>query len=114
MSKSMDKRLGFYWEAEAKTHRITISRLHAEVERLRAELARLAEAGTGYSQQTVDALTKERDTLRRYLPLALACVTIADHYGPPHNGTPSMVESAWEATKKLSPEQRRALMEDEP
>jgi len=29
-----------------------------------AEIARLREAGVGYSQQTVDALTKERDALR--------------------------------------------------
>ena len=35
-----------------------------EIERLRAELSRLAEAGTGYSQQTVDAITKEREALR--------------------------------------------------
>jgi len=35
-----------------------------EIERLRAELALLADAGTGYSQQTLDAVTAERDRLR--------------------------------------------------
>jgi hypothetical protein len=39
-----------------------------EIARLRAENERLREAGVGYSQQTVDALTKERDTLRSQLP----------------------------------------------
>lgn len=37
----------------------------AEIERLQAQLAALAEAGTGYSQQTVDAITKEREALRK-------------------------------------------------
>jgi hypothetical protein len=38
-----------------------------EIARLRAENERLREAGVGYSQQTVDALTKERDTLRELM-----------------------------------------------
>lgn len=38
--------------------------LERENEALRAELARLADAGAGYSQQTVDAITKEREELR--------------------------------------------------
>jgi uncharacterized protein involved in exopolysaccharide biosynthesis len=54
--------------------------LKAENERLHAELARLAEAGTGYSQQTVDAITKERETLRALLKEAYA--NIDRHYGP--------------------------------
>jgi len=35
-----------------------------EIDRLRAELALLADSGTGYSQQTLDAVTAERDRLR--------------------------------------------------
>jgi len=35
-----------------------------EIERLRAELARLADAGTGYSQQTLDAVVNERQHLQ--------------------------------------------------
>lgn len=38
--------------------------LEREIAGLRAELAALAESGTGYSQQTVDAITQERDSLR--------------------------------------------------
>jgi hypothetical protein len=34
------------------------------IEALQAENERLREAGVGYSQQTVDALTKERDSLQ--------------------------------------------------
>ena len=41
--------------------------LERENDALRAELARLADAGTGYSQQTVDAITKEREALRAEL-----------------------------------------------
>ena len=36
----------------------------AERDGLLAKLAQLAESGTGYSQQTVDAIVKERDALR--------------------------------------------------
>lgn len=35
----------------------------ADIASLRAKLATLAESGTGYSQQTVDAISKERDAL---------------------------------------------------
>ena len=38
--------------------------VRAERDALRARLDALAESGTGYSQQTVDAISKERDTLR--------------------------------------------------
>ena len=41
-----------------------VDRLSQENETLRAQLASLAESGTGYSQQTVDAIVKERDALR--------------------------------------------------
>ena len=41
--------------------------LSSENARLRAELGRLAEAGTGYSQQTMDALVHERDGLKARL-----------------------------------------------
>lgn len=37
--------------------------LEAERDALKARLAALADAGTGYSQQTVDAITRERDAL---------------------------------------------------
>lgn len=45
--------------------------------RLRAELAAFAEAGTGYSQQTVDAITKERDALRAELAEARELLQLA-------------------------------------
>lgn len=41
-----------------------ITRLTSENRDLSVKLSALSEAGTGYSQQTVDALTKERDELR--------------------------------------------------
>lgn len=54
-----------------------------EIDRLRTENATLREAGVGYSQQTVDALTKERDALRELVWQALEDerASISDH-GP--------------------------------
>jgi len=46
------------------------SRCNAERVAAHAMLARLAEAGTGYSQQTMDAVVKEREALRRELGAA--------------------------------------------
>jgi hypothetical protein len=50
--------------------------LQAENERLRAEVERLKEAGVGYSQQTVDAITKERDALRAQLADTYSAETV--------------------------------------
>lgn len=52
----------------------TIVRLEARVAELEADNKRLREAGAGYSQQTVDALSKERDTLRARAAELEACV----------------------------------------
>jgi chromosome segregation ATPase len=41
-----------------------LAALRAEVERLRVRLASLAETGTGYSQQSMDAVAGEREELR--------------------------------------------------
>jgi hypothetical protein len=48
----------------------------AEIERLRKQVAELAEAGTGYSQQTVDAITNERERLRDWQRRAIARVQL--------------------------------------
>ena len=58
----------------------SVREAHQEVERLRGKLAALADAGTGYSQQTVDALSKERDTLAKEAErLRIVAGRYADH-----------------------------------
>jgi hypothetical protein len=51
-------------DMEMEELRDLAARYAGEIAALRAENKRLREAGVGYSQQTVDALTKERDALR--------------------------------------------------
>jgi len=54
-------------ETDEPCERMCLTACHirsAELVVLRAEVERLREAGVGYSQQTVDAITKERDALR--------------------------------------------------
>lgn len=45
----------------------TLTRAAKKISELSARIALLAEAGTGYSQQTLDAVTKEREELRARL-----------------------------------------------
>ena len=49
-----------------------------ELDAMRKRLSDLAEAGTGYSQQVVDALTKERDWLQQELTRYTAELTTLD------------------------------------
>ena len=49
-----------------------------ELDARRKRLSEMAEAGTGYSQQTVDALTKERDWLQQELTRHTAEITALD------------------------------------
>jgi hypothetical protein len=46
---------------------VEISKAFTTIAELRNQLSELAESGTGYSQQTVDAIVKERDALRAQL-----------------------------------------------
>ena len=51
-------------------HRSSVAaHLQRECENKDREIARLAESGTGYSQQTVDAIVMERDALRGIVAL---------------------------------------------
>ena len=64
--------------------------LLGELDTLRARVAELEERGVGYSQQTVDALTKERDKLRAALEAARDLSEIvrmpnAEHIADAHN-----------------------------